>query len=519
MTAQVQTPTHLKTMLDMAKPREVFNRFITQTASPGAIRKDKFQGKDFIVVPVVALREGVFQCATCDGPELYLAKEFAGQVESWNGRPVTFGHPERNGQLVSAGSADVHEHDVIGIIFNAELDGDKLKVEAWLDISLIDDPDNVLTNSDEISETIKRLQDGEQVEISTGYFANVRPSTGKFNGKAYQGVQTSVLPDHLAILSEGTTGACSWKDGCGAPRLNANEDACCTECDTFRDDLRSSMVKILTEHGELSDTDRRRALESVLNNTEEFRFAWVIAVFSESFVFEHNGALWRQSFNIGDDGVVSLGDDMVQVRPETEFVDVKTNEETTMDKEQVVTSLIANKASKFTDDNRDWLMSLEEEQLELLAPVEAAPTETPTGDPGSHNAPVTDPSKEEDDNAASTTGTVSTSSKDEVTPISLQDYVKEAPVEIQEVLNQGVALQREQKAGFITGILANKRCKFTQEELEGKGLDELKKLAELSDDADYSIRPNAGSLLDNSDSDAAPEAPDVFDLGKNADAA
>ncbi len=496
----------------MASKPPHYNRFITQTSAPGAIREDKFQGRDYIVVPVVALREGVFQCSTCEGPELYLAQEFAGQVESWNGRPVTFGHPERDGALVSAGSADVHEHDVIGIIFNAELDEDKLKVEAWLDIELINDPDNGLTNAEEIISTIKRLQDGEQVEVSTGYFANVRPSTGKFNGKAYQGVQTSVLPDHLAILNDGVTGACSWKDGCGAPRLNANEDACCTDCDMFRNGLKDSVARIFadelldnTEHGELSDTDRRRALESVLNDTEEFRFAWVIAVFSSTFVFEHNGALWRQSFNIGDDGVITLGDEMVKVRPETNFVDVKTNEETIMNKEQVVTDLIANKASKFNDDNRDWLMSLKEEQLELLSPEEEEPTAAPANEPTPVQALAAESSDAE-------SAPADASSDDEETPVTLAEYISDAPAEVQAVLNEGVALQREQRTDLVTKILANKRCTFDKAELEAKDLAELRKLAAMSEETDYSARPGLGSLHDQSDSDVIPDAPDIFDL-------
>ena len=184
------------------------NRFITQVAAPGAIRQDTFNGRDFTVVPVVALREGVFQCSTCEGPELYLAQEFAGNVESWNGRPVTMGHPKRDGMLVSAGSKDIHEEVVIGVIFNAEIDDKKLKLEAWID------NEKVKELGDEAKAALDRINAGEQVEVSTGYFANVRPSSGKFNGESYVGIQTNVVPDHLAVLEDGTVGACSWKDLC-----------------------------------------------------------------------------------------------------------------------------------------------------------------------------------------------------------------------------------------------------------------------------------------------------------------
>lgn len=479
------------------------NRFITQQAAPGAIRQDTFDGRDYTVVPVVALKEGVFQCVTCEGPELYLAQEFAGVVESWNGRPVTLGHPKRDGMLVSAGTRDIHESVVIGVIFNAELDDTKLKLEAWIDNEKVKDL------GDDAEAALGRINTGEQVEISTGYFANVRPSSGKFNGEAYAGVQTNVVPDHLAILEEGTNGACSWKDGCGAPRLNANDEHC-DECTDFRDNLRDLMMKILAEH-ELSDTDRRRALESVLNDSDEFRFAFIMAIFSDEFVFEHNGVLWRQGFVISeDDGTITLGDEVVKVRPETHFVDVKTNQETAMEKEQTVNELIANKATKFTDENKTWLMSLEEEQLEMLVPVEAAPAEdgeknTPA--PAPANTPEGDPNKPEG------------SASEEDKPVTLQSYIGDAPEEIQEVLNEGIKLQNTQKAKLVKAITANKHCSFTEDELKSKKLDELTKLATLSGVDSYEGSAPRGTLQESEDADAAPESPLVFNIGKEADAA
>ena len=350
---------------------------------------------------------------------------------------------------------------------------------------------------------------GEQVEVSTGYWANVRPSSGKFNGEAYVGIQTNVVPDHLAILEEGAIGACSWKDGCGAPRLNANDEHC-DECTDFRDNLRDFVIKILAEH-ELSDTDRRRALEAVLNNSDESRFAWVVAVFSDEFVFEHNGALWRQGFVISEgDGTITLGDDMVQVRPETHFVDVKTNQETAMDKEQTVNELIANKATKFTDENKTWLMSLEEEQLETLLPAETAPAEDEkknTPAPAPANTPEVDPDKTEDPDPNGEE------------PVTLKSYIGDAPPEIQELLTQGVKLQVAQSVKLIKAITTNKHCSFTEDELKDKTLDELTKLAALSGVDSYEGAAPRGTLQENEDADAAPEAPLVFNIGKQADAA
>ena len=59
-------------------------------AAPEAIREDS--ENDVLIIPMVALREGVFQCATCPHPELYLAENFGRIADAWNDRMVTIGH-------------------------------------------------------------------------------------------------------------------------------------------------------------------------------------------------------------------------------------------------------------------------------------------------------------------------------------------------------------------------------------------------------------------------------------------
>jgi len=40
-----------------------------------------------------------------------------------------------------------------------------------------------------------------------------------FRGERFTEIDRRIIPDHLALLTE-EQGACSWEDGCGAPRLN-----------------------------------------------------------------------------------------------------------------------------------------------------------------------------------------------------------------------------------------------------------------------------------------------------------
>ncbi|MGI9505609.1 MAG: hypothetical protein ACR2RE_21435, partial [Geminicoccaceae bacterium] len=134
-------------------------------------------GGEFMVVPVVALTQGVFQCANCPQAELYLASEFGRIVDAWNGRPVTLGHPKRSGRFVSAGSLDVEANEVIGTIRNARMSGNKLRVEAWID------EEKVARLGSRADTAVNRLDEGDQVEVSVGAFIDRQPAVGSFKGR------------------------------------------------------------------------------------------------------------------------------------------------------------------------------------------------------------------------------------------------------------------------------------------------------------------------------------------------
>ena len=182
-------------------------------AAPEAIREDS--ENDVLIIPMVALREGVFQCATCPHPELYLADNFGRIPDAWNDRMVTVGHPQIGGRFVSAGTSGIWERDGIGRIRNAHVQDNKLKVEAHIEMSKVAE-----LGSDAI-DLVERIRRGEAIDVSVGAFVQSVPQFGVLEGKKFEAVQTNYVPDHVAILPAGVRGACSWGDGCGAPRVNA----------------------------------------------------------------------------------------------------------------------------------------------------------------------------------------------------------------------------------------------------------------------------------------------------------
>jgi hypothetical protein len=172
----------------------------------GKLRTATFRGAEHIVVPVVALVEGVIHASNADTPELVLASEFGKSVAAWNGRPAVFNHPIENGEPVSANSPRVLEGFQIGSVFDARIEGKKLMMEAWLNPALA--PNDV----------VERLNAGKVVEVSVGVLVDAEPKLGIHQGSRYATIWRNIYPDHLAMLQDGTPGACDVKMGCGAPR-------------------------------------------------------------------------------------------------------------------------------------------------------------------------------------------------------------------------------------------------------------------------------------------------------------
>jgi len=175
-------------------------------------------GRNYLVVPVVALVEGVRHSGSSEHPELVLAEAFGKWPQTWDGRPVVVDHPQAaDGSFLSASDPEVLENYQLGYIMNSQVQDGKLIVEAWIDLGHVSS-----SESDDITNMWERLDAGETIEVSVGAIVYTDPSKeGKYEGKQYKGVWDIVIPDHLAILAT-ETGACSVADGCGTFRTESS---------------------------------------------------------------------------------------------------------------------------------------------------------------------------------------------------------------------------------------------------------------------------------------------------------
>lgn len=434
-------------------------------------------GREVSVVPTVALVEGVLRPANSQDAELALAAEFTKVVDSWNGIPVTLGHPVVDGVPVSANSPSVWDSWTIGHVFNASADvaAKSLKVEAWIYHDRVQDLAN--QGNTEAAILFERLQSGSPIEISTGLFTALEAQKGIFDGEEFAAVWRDVIPDHLAFLTSEQIGACSVADGCGAPRINERilvTNACkCQEQgvktsegaggsaasgqsglqnprSTPEETVLESNVTLLTstldvlkgllkkfgnktefrQDAAISDVDTRKALTAALI-AEGAESAWVAAIFPDKFVYEKDWAseLSQRSYSIADDGTITLGSDTVAVRPVTEFVPI------------VITA--------------ENVMSTNESENEAVV-----------------NAPVVEKVP---------------------TQLTLEDALKSLSEDDRVKVAEALKAAEVQKEALITDLKASNRCTFSDDELRAMSALNLQKMRALMS-SDYTGQAGGSSV-------------------------
>ena len=493
-------------------------QFLSIQATPdfSGIRTAQLLDIEHTVVPCIALVEGVLWPANAPSPELALAEEFGRFPKGWDGRPIVMNHPQIDDAPVSASNPAILESYCVGNVFNTKLVGNKLHMELWINKARAEE-----LGGDALDTVTRLLEGNSTVEVSTGLFTMSEMVEGEFNGQAYSSVWRNIVPDHLALLSEGTIGACSVEGGCGAPRtlskqpnitmkavrmlddvsntdipIVSKSDCDCAgdqhDCDdckarvnserkgvfqSLRDGASKAFEKIqfvLRGNTLISDTDIRTTLSRAIADTST-DVTWIIAIFQDSngvgdVVYEigWEGDFFRRSYTIAEDGGVTLGTEVVAVIPRTEFIpleisvnagntETSTTQEKDMDMKERVAALIANDATKFTEADEKWLSTLEEAQLESMVPAEVV-------------APDVDANVDDKDNDAA--------------PSTLASHLEALPEEHRTLVEEGLAIQAAAKTAVIKSLMANTRCEFTESELsimQLKALQSMAKLANLPD--------------------------------------
>lgn len=270
----------------------------TNAAISGAIKTFNFDGVETMVVPVVAIVEGVLNGALVPNEEI---EKF---VAAWEGVPIPVHHPMINGHHVSSNIPQVLAARVIGRFHNVKAEGGKLKGEIWIDVNRAKEKG--------FGDIIETFEAGNIMEVSTAYFADTEDQSGIFNGKKYSGIHRNLRPDHLALLPN-EIGACSVADGCGAMRANQQGKTM-----TIWEKLKSKLTELVSNEQSIEDrvTAVRSALRAAMGEEE---YAYVLDVYDDHFVYEKDGKMWRRDYSINENAEAEIGE-ASSVRLEKSYV-------------------------------------------------------------------------------------------------------------------------------------------------------------------------------------------------------
>lgn len=450
---------------------------ITINVDGKLVRREQLDGRMHLVAPLVMMTEGVHEGSR--GPVLYRKQELIKWCPSWNHKPITINHPEKNGDPQSGSDPEVLNTLRVGVVLNTRYD-DKQRAEGWFDEDLLKQRGPAV---------LKALNKKKMMELSTGLFVDVEGGAGVFNGKKHIGEAKNHRPDHLAILPD-KIGACSIADGAGLLQLNEttlkvvlNKDESLKE-GLLRLVMKSAAVQEAITN-ELSHSAIHSALREELSSDSEPISVFIEDVFDKYFVYWKDGELNKQPYKATNSGVSFEGEPAVVerlVKYQPVSNSGQTQEKDIMAKKELVDGLIANTATQFEEKDREWLMTMNDDQLGKLAPkaaakVEPTPTPTPTPAPVAGNpAPVVTPAP------VANTG---------VKPQTVQEYIANAPAELQHILNNGVAVFNQEREKHITTILANPNNALPKEVLEKLDINVLFNLAKL---AEGTTKKDSGNL-------------------------
>ena len=319
----------------------------------------------YLVSPVVLIIEGVHNGL------FYSAEELEDFAWTWNGVPVTVGHPEVEGQSVSANSPEVFSNVGVGRIYRARYDADKRGVvgEIWVDVELasIVDP-----------KVVSDLESRLPLEVSTGLYRILDETPGTWNGEPFTSAVSSIRPDHLALLPR-SVGACSLADGCGVRNIENNEEKEGVMGEETveakkREKQSQSLIQKLQSYfervmgvgfstSEMSNEDIRGRLQTMVDELD--RGGWyhfVKDVFSDRFIYcaritdpteiQRSGGMgekhYQRSYTIGEDDTIILGSDIVEVSEHREWVPV---DMTTVNQARLLTVCKAVSSCQHRDGN------------------------------------------------------------------------------------------------------------------------------------------------------------------------
>lgn len=285
----------------------------------------------------------------------------------------------------------------------------------------------------------------------------------------------------------------------------------------------------LTDNQDVDFTELISSVQRKLDAMDnDLRVHFLEKIYDDYFVYrvvnKGDGAgekFYKRDYTLKQDGTIEFGEDTTQVRKQVTFEEVQAMRRTRFntksnvkqlnkggskmnDKKKgtpcAVDALIQNKATQFTEEDREWLEGLEEDQLKKLAPVAL---ETPPAE----NEGTDGDKKSDAGNANQDTAPVvdEKAIADKVKTILSDEKSLDALGEIGAQMKSGLRLYRQRREQLIKGIVEN--SKFEADQLKDWKDADLQALHDsiVTEPADYSLKgaySGTGSDIDNEEAES-----------------
>jgi hypothetical protein len=503
---------------------------VTFNASPPAtVRHETMAGKNYLVVPMVMITEGVH--AGSNGPLYYPAEELTKNCAVWDHKPIVVYHPTLNGQPISACKPHVISQQSVGLIMNTRYipgkagQPGKLKADAYLDESRLKKVD---------PRVYEAVQNKSMMEVSTGLFTDNEQKVGQWKKEQYSSIARNYKADHLAILPD-QKGSCSIADGGGLMRNSEQVDNGGPGSGPHPADQASTKANELSEKANdaTSLTDKARpdpegdlktaisahmaAAKGHLQASEKQTMASQGALSPKptgyaplegglASVRGHRNAV-EHHMSMANEHNASLAKMRGKTAPaplQRPTLNKQSQTGVTMDREEVIDALIENSETIWDEGDRPWLTRCNLTQFDKLAanagihkedngldyidsgsndgknqPADAASLVKPGGAKGKKKVVKKDDEEETKDGASPDGKGVM--NKEQLDEMPVEEFIaNHVPAGMRDLFSSGIKAHNRAKAQLVKTITANKRCPWTPDELMGKPLPELEGLAALA---------------------------------------
>lgn len=331
-------------------------KVLVNTRTSGKFHREVIDGRSHLVTIMMPIRGDITM-----NRKHYPDKHVTSSFMQLNMLPAPNGHPTVNGIAVPAFHPVANnKHNMGGFLRNPRKKGKRVFVDFMLD-------EEVANKSEEGKETIRRIEAGEKIGVSTGLTIDmVINKKGKDDfGKEFDQEVSGFNFDHVAILlNEAAAG-----DHAGT-ELVLNEAG---------EDIHVSNLDL--ECNEVSSRDMHESLETMIRSeVGQDAFAFIRDIFPESktFIFSvdqpgQGVKHFKQSFAIDQNDVFSLlGDRKEVIKNPEKFIDKpeqtfnNNDEDHDMDKLSVILAIIGNSANTYVVSDKDKLMAMSDADLNQI---------------------------------------------------------------------------------------------------------------------------------------------------------